>query len=190
VPIIGGSGAHHRGVGCRTLIPVAAQLVQLRPASGRALRRSVYDVGSRGALRGSVLSCNRNWRAALPWTITLRPSSIPGAARPVRNLPRSCSSASTPIFISCVASEGSNSRASAAAAAGRAPGGVRDFPFGALAGAQGLAPVHFLAQRKRFLWDRECIQGLSRGSLRGVRGYQRMLRAYFVSACQKRLKLS
>jgi len=26
--------------------------------------------------------------------------------------------------------------------------------------AQGLTLVHFLAQHKRFLWDRECIEGL------------------------------
>ena len=33
-----------------------------------------------------------------------------------------------------------------------------------------LTLVHFSAQRKRFLRDRECIQGLFRGDLRGVWG--------------------
>jgi len=28
---------------------------------------------------------------------------------------------------------------------------------------QGLTPVHFSAQRKRFLWDRGCIPGWFRG---------------------------
>ena len=35
---------------------------------------------------------------------------------------------------------------------------------------QGLTLVHFSAQRKRFLWVRGCISGLSRGCLGGVRG--------------------
>jgi len=34
---------------------------------------------------------------------------------------------------------------------------------------QGLILVHFSAQLKRFLWDRGCLQGLSRGCL-GVTG--------------------
>ena len=36
---------------------------------------------------------------------------------------------------------------------------------------QGLTLVQFSAQRKRFLWGRGCIQGLSRESEVGVRGY-------------------
>ena len=39
-----------------------------------------------------------------------------------------------------------------------------------LAFVQGLPLVHFSAQCKRFLWDRECIQGLLRGCLSNVRG--------------------
>ena len=35
---------------------------------------------------------------------------------------------------------------------------------------QGLTLVHFSAQRKRFLWDRGCISGLSRGCLGAFRG--------------------
>jgi len=30
---------------------------------------------------------------------------------------------------------------------------------------QGLTLVHFSAQRKHFLWDRGCVQGLFRGCL-------------------------
>ena len=33
---------------------------------------------------------------------------------------------------------------------------------------QGLTLVHFSAQRKRFLWDRGCIEGLFRGCSAGV----------------------
>ena len=33
---------------------------------------------------------------------------------------------------------------------------------------QGLTLVHFSAQRKRFLWDRGCIEGLFRGCCVGV----------------------
>ena len=36
---------------------------------------------------------------------------------------------------------------------------------------QGLTLVHFSAQRKRYLWDKGCIEGLFRGCLGGVRGY-------------------
>jgi len=39
------------------------------------------------------------------------------------------------------------------------------------ASAQGLTLLHFSAQRKRFLWDRGCIQGLFRGYVIGVKGY-------------------
>jgi hypothetical protein len=35
---------------------------------------------------------------------------------------------------------------------------------------QGLTLVHFSAQRKRFLWDRGCVQGVYRGCLRVVAG--------------------
>ena len=33
---------------------------------------------------------------------------------------------------------------------------------------QGLTLVHFSAERKRFLWDRECIEGLFRGCCASV----------------------
>jgi len=46
---------------------------------------------------------------------------------------------------------------------------------------QGLTLAHFSAQRRRFVWDRGCIQGLCRGCLVGVRGYQGMSWLYFVS---------
>jgi len=46
---------------------------------------------------------------------------------------------------------------------------------------QGFTLVHFSAQRKRFLWDKGCIQGLPEGCLGGIRGYQGVLRVYFVS---------
>jgi len=45
----------------------------------------------------------------------------------------------------------------------------------------GLTLVHFSAQRKRFLWDRGFIQGLSRGCLAGVRVYEGVFRVLFVS---------
>jgi len=50
-----------------------------------------------------------------------------------------------------------------------------------MANAQGLTLVHFSAQLKRFLWHRGCIQGLCRGCLGGVRGYQGVSGVYFVS---------
>ena len=37
-----------------------------------------------------------------------------------------------------------------------------------MASDQGLTLVHFSAQRKRFLWDRGCIEGLLRGYFAGV----------------------
>ena len=46
---------------------------------------------------------------------------------------------------------------------------------------QGLTLVHYSAQRKRFLWDRGCVQRLFRGCLRDVKRYQGVLRVYFVS---------
>ena len=46
---------------------------------------------------------------------------------------------------------------------------------------QGLTLVHFSAQRKRILWDRECIQGLFRGVFRGCQGVLAGGRVYFVS---------
>ena len=61
---------------------------------------------------------------------------------------------------------------------------------------QGLALVHFLAQRERFLWDRGlhlggiagafrwdrgCIQGVFRGHFAGVRGDDGICRVYLVS---------
>ena len=47
---------------------------------------------------------------------------------------------------------------------------------------QGLTLVHFPAQRKRFLWDRGCVQGLFRGCSGGG-GYYGVFtsRVYFVS---------
>jgi hypothetical protein len=52
---------------------------------------------------------------------------------------------------------------------------------GAATVAQGLALVHFSAQRERSLWDRGYIMRLFRGCLRDVSGYEGMLRVYFVS---------
>ena len=49
------------------------------------------------------------------------------------------------------------------------------------AASQGLTLVHFAAQRKCFLWDREYIWGLFRGRLRGTRGYYGVFRVCFVS---------
>jgi hypothetical protein len=46
---------------------------------------------------------------------------------------------------------------------------------------QGLTFVQFSARRKRFLWDRGCIQGLFRGCLGDIRGYYRVLRVCFIS---------
>jgi len=46
---------------------------------------------------------------------------------------------------------------------------------------QGLTLVHFSAQRERFLWDRGCIEGLSRGCLGGVRGYWGVFGVYYES---------
>jgi len=46
---------------------------------------------------------------------------------------------------------------------------------------QGLTLVHCSAQRKRFLWDRECVQGLDRGCSGGVRGYKGVSRVCSVS---------
>jgi len=49
---------------------------------------------------------------------------------------------------------------------------------------QGLKLVHFSAQRKRFLWDRGCIQGVFQEVLEDIRGCSRF------NLCQKRLRLS
>jgi hypothetical protein len=46
---------------------------------------------------------------------------------------------------------------------------------------QGLKVVHFPAQRKRFLWDRGCVQGLYRECIGRVRGSYGVSRVYFVS---------
>jgi hypothetical protein len=46
---------------------------------------------------------------------------------------------------------------------------------------QGLTLVHFLAQRKRFLWNRGCLSGLIMGCAGGMRGYYAVFRVYFVS---------
>jgi len=40
---------------------------------------------------------------------------------------------------------------------------------------QGLTFAHFSAQRKRFVWDRGCIQGLFRGCVGGAREYYGVL---------------
>ena len=52
---------------------------------------------------------------------------------------------------------------------------------------QGLTLVPFSPQRKRFVWDRGCIEGFFRGCLGGVRGYRGYLGCIL---CQKRLRLS
>jgi len=44
---------------------------------------------------------------------------------------------------------------------------------------QGLTLVHFVAQRKRFVWDRGCVQGVFTGCLGGVRGYLGVTRVCF-----------
>jgi hypothetical protein len=36
---------------------------------------------------------------------------------------------------------------------------------------QGLTLIHSSAQRKRFLWDRGCVEGLFRGIIAGFKGY-------------------
>jgi len=46
---------------------------------------------------------------------------------------------------------------------------------------QGLTLLHFSAQRKRFVWDRGCIQWGLRGCVLGVRRYEGVSRGYFVS---------
>jgi len=46
--------------------------------------------------------------------------------------------------------------------------------------SQGLTLVHFSAQRKRFEWDRGCIQRLMRGCLEGMMGHEEVSRMYFV----------
>jgi len=46
--------------------------------------------------------------------------------------------------------------------------------------AQGHTPVHFLVQRKRFVWSRGCIWGLFRECVLGIRGYEGVSRVYFV----------
>jgi hypothetical protein len=54
--------------------------------------------------------------------------------------------------------------------------------------SQGLALVHYLAQRKRFLWDTGWIKCLFWGCLGGVKGYLGVFYGY--NLCRKRLKLS
>ena len=51
----------------------------------------------------------------------------------------------------------------------------------AAATEQGLTLVHFSAQRKRFMWDTGCMEGLFWGWLQGGRGYWEVFRVYFVS---------
>jgi len=48
--------------------------------------------------------------------------------------------------------------------------GRRSLPTRLPTTTQGLTLVQFSAQRKRCLWDRECIWGLFRGCLGGVGG--------------------
>jgi len=55
---------------------------------------------------------------------------------------------------------------------------------------QGLTLVHFSAQRKRFLWDRGCIEGLFRGCSGGLRGSGGIRGCVGCILCQKRLRLS
>ena len=45
---------------------------------------------------------------------------------------------------------------------------------------QGLTLVHSSAQRKRFQWDRGCIEGLFSGCVAGVKGYLGVLKVYSV----------
>jgi len=42
------------------------------------------------------------------------------------------------------------------------------------AATPGLTLVHFLAQRKRFLWDMGCVEGLFRGVFEGMQGMWRV----------------
>jgi len=46
---------------------------------------------------------------------------------------------------------------------------------------QGLTLVHFSAQAERFAWDRGCAEGLFKGCVGGVWGYERGFREYFLS---------
>jgi len=46
---------------------------------------------------------------------------------------------------------------------------------------QGLTLVHFPPHRKRFKWERGCIQGLRRGCLGGLEGHFGVSGMYFVS---------
>jgi hypothetical protein len=64
-------------------------------------------------------------------------------------------------------------------------------------GGQGLTLVHYLAQRKRFLWARGCICGLDRGYegvSGGFRGFQEVSGGFRECPgcilCQERLRLS
>jgi len=49
------------------------------------------------------------------------------------------------------------------------------------ASTQGLTLVHFSAQRKRFVWNMGCMQGLFSGYSWGFRGYERVSWVFFVS---------
>ena len=53
-------------------------------------------------------------------------------------------------------------------------------PRGAAA-RQRLTLIHFSAQRKRFLWEKECMQGSLRGCAGGVKGYQGVFGVCIVS---------
>ena len=53
--------------------------------------------------------------------------------------------------------------------------------LGAGGSGQGLTLVHFSSQRKRFRWDRECLQGMFRGFYRGIGGYEGGGGVHFVS---------
>ena len=72
--------------------------------------------------------------------------------------------------------------------------GARVGRHGGLRVRQGLTLLHISAQRKRFLGDRGCNQGLFKRCLGGVRGYQGVSGGISVYLwcilCQKRLRLS
>ena len=67
-------------------------------------------------------------------------------------------------------------------------------PSSTAAFVQGLTLVHFSVQRKRFVWDRGCIEGLFTGHFAGVRRCRGVLTGCWgfkrCISCQIRLRLS
>ena len=61
-----------------------------------------------------------------------------------------------------------------------APGAARASRQRAGPSHQRLTLVQISAQRKRFLWDRGCIQRLLLGCLGGVKGYCGVFRVFFI----------